>query len=762
MSQQEPGPARLPQREIPPPTGEVTLAFTDVQGSTRLWESDPAAMTDALRLHDLLIRDLIVRHHGYEVKTEGDAFMVAFSDPVAAVSWALGVQSALFGAAWDDDILALPPAREEDDVFRGLRVRIGLHLGEPECRPDPMTGRMDYFGTVVNRSARVGGCGHGGQVVISSALWERVQADLPDVGWQDLGGHLLKGLRTPTGLVEVLPRSLAGRSFPPVKSVAATGDRPFRGLQSFGTGDGKLFFGREEEIRSLTASVRQYSIVTVTGSSGAGKTSLLHAGLPPHIPELQPVCLRPGPDPLGALCGALETVVEDWARLAALTNLLRTDPGRFGAALVRVARERERGLLILVDQAEELMTLARDRESRDLFVRCLLAATEDSDAPVRLVLSVREDFFGRLALIEPLRGRYARRVEVLARPGPAQLVEALVKPAALFGFAFEDAELPREMVTPIAEEPAALAMLQVCADRMWDERDLTRRLLTRAAYAAVGGIEGALAAHADSVLDGLDGARRSEARRVLLRLVTSEGTRAPCDRAELLGAARQPEMSAEVVDLLVRDRLLTAREAEDGSATVEIVHEALVRHWGRLVGWLTEDREGLVLHNALRQAVADWLRRGQTEDALWRGELLRDLRRWQERSSPDLTIWEEEFAAASRRLADRRRRRERRTVAAVMVVLATTTAWAVLQWRDAVTERGIAEVARAAAADAAHESRIRALNAGSDAYRASAFPERALVLARAAFALAPDRARSSLYSSVGACVPATGLIPKCL
>ena len=754
MSNDQTGQARvvrLPQREIPPPTGEVTLAFTDVQGSTNLWEADPEAMTDALRLHDALIRDLITRHRGYEVKTEGDAFMVAFGDPLAATRWALDVQSALFDADWDDDVLALRPARVEDAVFRGLRVRIGLHLGEPECRPDPITGRMDYFGTIVNRAARVGSCGHGGQVVVSAPLWERVRGELAErVAWQELGDHLLKGLKTTTGIVQVLPEALAARTFPPLKSVAAEGERPFRGLQSFGPGDGKLFFGREEEIRSLCAAVRGHPIVTVTGSSGAGKTSLLHAGLPPNVPEYEAVSLRPGPDPLSALRAALERVVPDWARLAAITNLLQTDVPRFGAALVRLARERDRGLLILVDQAEELLTLARDKADRDRFVLGLLAATEDAAAPVRLVLSVREDFFGRLALIEPLRGRYARRVEVLARPGPDQLVEALVRPAELFGYRFEDPELPREMVEPIADEPAALAMLQVCADRMWDARDQGRRVLTRGAYVDVGGIEGALAAHADAVLDGLDGVRRTEARRLLLRLVTTEGTREPCDRADLLDAARDPEMSADVLDLLVAERLLTAREADDGSATVEIVHEALVRHWDRLVGWLAEDREGHVLHNALRQAVADWIRRGRSPDALWRGELLWDLRRWQDRSSPELTFFELEFVATSIRHGERRRRSVRRAIGGAVAVLLATTAWAIWEWRDAEYERALAQAAQAEAAAAAHESRIRALISGAQAADARGFPERAVQLAREVFGLDPERARSTLYTALGA------------
>ena len=190
------------------PTGAVTLCFTDVQGSTSLWEEHPEAMRVALVIHDELLRQVLAEHGGYEVKTEGDAFMVAFTTPCAALAWCRDVQLALAEIEWP------PPIA----VRGGLLVRMGLHWGQPDCRENPLTGRMDYFGPVVNRAARVAGAAHGGQVLLSAEAWECIAADggVPGLQCADRGEVKLKGIRDGVRLIEAIPTRFAGeRSFPP-------------------------------------------------------------------------------------------------------------------------------------------------------------------------------------------------------------------------------------------------------------------------------------------------------------------------------------------------------------------------------------------------------------------------------------------------------------------------------------------------------------------------------------------------------------------
>lgn len=212
------------------PKGRIALVFTDVQGSTRLWEKAPTVMRAALQLHNDLFRRFLEELGGYEVKTEGDAFMVAFQEPVEAVRWCLDVQRSLVSLDWPPELTALEDAREVRDeqgglAFHGLRVRMGVHVGEPQEVPDPRSGRMDYFGPVVNRAARVSGSAHGGQILLSGDAWKEIEPRLVSLGLvrtRDLGQHLLKGLDDPERLVEILPEAFRGRSFPPPKTESAS------------------------------------------------------------------------------------------------------------------------------------------------------------------------------------------------------------------------------------------------------------------------------------------------------------------------------------------------------------------------------------------------------------------------------------------------------------------------------------------------------------------------------------------------------------
>jgi adenylate cyclase len=167
-------------REIAAPTGHVPLVFTDIRNSTMLWETNDA-MRAAHRIHNRLLRRWLRLCGGYEVKTEGDAFMCSFQNVMSAVHWCLRVQVELLNAEWPQGILDVPEGREIFDsagnlVARGLSVRMGIHTGNPNCEPDVVTGRMDYFGPMVNRAARIMSTAGGGQIAISADVVAEVNA----------------------------------------------------------------------------------------------------------------------------------------------------------------------------------------------------------------------------------------------------------------------------------------------------------------------------------------------------------------------------------------------------------------------------------------------------------------------------------------------------------------------------------------------------------------------------------------------------------
>src|SRR5579859_1542294 len=231
------------------PSGTVTFLFTDMEGSTRRWEEQPAAMAAAIARHDALLRRAIEASGGYIFKTVGDAFCAAFTTATDALAASLDAQAALVAEAWD-------PA------LGGIRVRIGLHTGAAGERDG------DYFGPPVNRAARLASAAAGGQVVLSSSTQELVRDSLPPgVELRDLGSHRLKDLIRPEQIFQVVAPGLPA-DFPPLRTLDS---RPHN-LPRQTT----ALIGREHAVADVVALLRQpaVALVTLTGPGGTGKTRL--------------------------------------------------------------------------------------------------------------------------------------------------------------------------------------------------------------------------------------------------------------------------------------------------------------------------------------------------------------------------------------------------------------------------------------------------------------------------------------------------------
>jgi predicted ATPase/class 3 adenylate cyclase len=256
------------------PTVSVTLVFTDIEASTVLWERVPDVMRVALELHDDCMRAAISAHGGYEVRTEGDAFKVAFGSPATGVQWALDVQRRLMELPWPDGLADQPEAADVQDsggnvLLRGLRVRMGGHTGFPEHRVHPTTGRMEYDGPMVNEAARIAAAPQGGQFLVSAISWEsaRRAADLSQVQCIDMGMHRLKGVREPEHLMELRAPEFSGRSFAPLRTETVRNTN----LRSRGT----AFVGRTEELAQVEDCFKQGArLVSLLGPGGTGKTRL--------------------------------------------------------------------------------------------------------------------------------------------------------------------------------------------------------------------------------------------------------------------------------------------------------------------------------------------------------------------------------------------------------------------------------------------------------------------------------------------------------
>jgi predicted ATPase/class 3 adenylate cyclase len=228
------------------PSGTVTFLFSDIEGSTRRWDRDRAAMQDAVRRHDVLMRTAIARHHGYVFKTVGDEFCAAFARPEDAVAAILDAQIAL-GA-------------EDFSQVDGLRVRAAVHTGTADERDG------DYFGPAVNRVARLLAIGHGGQVLVSGVATDLVEGALPPrASLCDLGEHRLKDLARPEQVYQLLAPDLIA-DFPPLRSLQVFPNNLPVQLSTF--------VGRDAEIGDITTLTEKHRLVTLVGSGGVGKTRL--------------------------------------------------------------------------------------------------------------------------------------------------------------------------------------------------------------------------------------------------------------------------------------------------------------------------------------------------------------------------------------------------------------------------------------------------------------------------------------------------------
>ena len=631
-----------------PPSGTVTFLFTDIEGSTQRWEHQRQAMQQALPRHDALLRHAIESHGGYVFKTVGDAFCAAFSTAIAAVDAAVAAQRALAAEVW-------PPECE-------IRVRMALHSGAAEERAG------DYYGLPLNRVARLLSVGHGGQTLLSLATQQLVRDLLPaDITLRDLGEQWLKDLIRPERVYQLVLPDLPA-TFPPLKALdqpvvqgAEVGEsdsllaNPYKGLRAFQEADAPDFFGREALAARLAARLHEGGqldrFLAVVGPSGSGKSSVVRAGLLPALREgtlpgahgVRIIDVVPGAHPLEELEAALLRVAVNPP--ATLLEQLQADDRGLVRAVKRVLPAGDDSeLVLLVDQFEEVFTLVADEAVRLHFLSSLCTAVKDPRSRVRIVITLRADFYDR-PLLYPDPGELVRqRTEVVLPLSPDELYRAITGPAMRMGVQVEP-ELVSAIQRDVAEQPGTLPLLQYALTELFEQRE--GRQLTLAAYQARGGVLGALSRRAEELYAGLTEAEREVARQVFLRLVTLgegvEDTRRRTQLAELESLTEDRQILDGLLELFGQHRLLTFdRDPSTNEATVEVAHEALLRSWERLRIWLGASRDALRIQRRLMTAAMEWANAGQDPSFLASGARLAQFRTLQ--TEPDLTLTQREQA----------------------------------------------------------------------------------------------------------------------
>ncbi|TVP93869.1 MAG: toll/interleukin-1 receptor domain-containing protein, partial [Planctomycetaceae bacterium] len=385
---------------------------------------------------------------------------------------------------------------------------------------------------------------------------------------------------------------------------------PYRGLMYFREEDATFFFGRDKFIERLVAKVDRHRLVAVVGASGSGKSSLVRAGLLPHLrsPDRERVweivTMVPNTDPLFSLAKALLPLIEPEfsgyeliSKSESAANDLKNDRVSL-RNLIDAALERQQGadrLLLVVDQWEELYTQCEDPAGCQQFIQQVLVATDRESSPLKVVLTVRADFYHQLLQDRALLDHLQEGKLDLGPMTPDELREAIEKPATAVGLTFQDGLVDR-LLGDARDEPGRLPLLEFALKELWKRHAAGQ--MTHSAYDALGRLSGAIAAHAERVYAEFDEPAREAVPKLFRRLVhagakTEEDTRRRADLRSLDEVTQRIARRLADERLLVTTRIVPNGEESDDHAaeTVEVAHEELLRRWSRLNKWIDADRK---------------------------------------------------------------------------------------------------------------------------------------------------------------------------
>jgi serine/threonine protein kinase/formylglycine-generating enzyme required for sulfatase activity len=461
-------------------------------------------------------------------------------------------------------------------------------------------------------------------------------------------------------------------------------EHPYPGLRPFDAEDGRHFFGRDEDIRRVIARLRNTGMVLVAGTSGVGKSSLVRAGVLPYLGAhgLDETGGRgsrsgweirawvPGMHPLQAMSAALRADVD--MNEDALEHALAHDPAEVGRHLQQHARM---GLVLFVDQLEELVTVARAEEAAQ--TSRALATLAARFPRLRVLATVRGDKLVEVSALPGLDAMIEPALYILQPLGELQVREAVVRPAARCGARFESEAMVRTLVRDTISQAGGLPLLQSALALLWERREPIKAIIPDSALADIGGVAGALSQQADRVLDALLPETRAAARTILLRLVTLHGSRVRHSKEDLLagGAAHESALAA-----LVSGRLLVAREI-DARPVYELAHEALIDAWPTLRAWLAEEDRMLRTRQQLARAAEEWEGQRRQREMLWQGSRLREL---EDIDLETLVPREQAFLRESRRMQRRARRWRQLAVALILCAIAAIYGWMRVRERLAI------------------------------------------------------------------------------
>jgi WD40 repeat protein/energy-coupling factor transporter ATP-binding protein EcfA2 len=392
---------------------------------------------------------------------------------------------------------------------------------------------------------------------------------------------------------------------------------PYLGLRKFEVDDKDKFFGRDKWIIELTNYLAKENVLLLLGASGSGKSSLIQAGLIPKLKDqwgsqLFNFTFVPDVDPFESFYGCLLTKYKQSE--AKLARTVKED------TLIQVvqALKSDAQWLIFIDQFEEVF-IRTPKTERDIFIKNLIKLIENSDSSVKVIMTMRADFLDKLSPYPDLGKVHDSSSRMLTDMEDSDLRLAIAEPAARNGVIFEQG-LIDTIIADFKQQAGSLPLLQYTLNLLWSKDDITDRVLNTKTYQELGGVTGALQQQANKIYDQFDETQRKLAEEIFLELIELVGKEAVSRRADK-GIFERDETQKEVLYQLIDNRLLVSK-GEDGKATVEVAHEALLRSWPVLQNLIREKEEVIVLKNRLDADARNWQDAQKASSELWSGSKL--------------------------------------------------------------------------------------------------------------------------------------------
>ena len=523
---------------------------------------------------------------------------------------------------------------------------------------------------------------------------------------------------------------------------------PYKGLRAFEEADTDDFFGRDALIQQMIDRLEDddplANFLAVVGPSGSGKSSVVHAGLIPRLrmaDDLYMIDMVPGSTPINNLTAALLSIAIDPP--TDLAERIKTDANGLDWAIEKILNDTSYDVLLVIDQFEEVFTLVDSEAERAHFLDLLRNAVLDPTPRIKIVITLRADFYDRPLLYEGIGEFVQKRTQVVLPLSTEELTRTIVGPAERVGMVVEP-ELIAAVVEDVREEPGALPLLQYALTEVFERRN--GKNLTLAAYRESGGVVGALARRADEVYQSLSMSDQRVVRQIMLRLVTlgegTEDTRRRVRHAELLEIVKDKDALSRVLDAYGKYRLLTFDvEMNTREPMVEVAHEAIIREWGRLREWLSESRDDVRLQRLLANAAQEWQKSNEDKSYLLGGTRLVQFDEWMQETDLALSDLEMRYLKSSlkererseqveqerqerERLLEQRSRSRLQALVALLgvavVIAGILSAWALSQNQAAQRSESTAVFAQEAALTQASIAELNANQAQAVALAANA------------------------------------------